>query len=70
MAFASATELQNSGNSNYNSLQVSVQRRARDLTFLLTYTYAKSLDNVPPRATLATRVQPTARRRSTCAITS
>jgi hypothetical protein len=45
VAFASATWLQNSGNSNYNSLQVSAERRARDLTFLLSYTYAKSLDN-------------------------
>ena len=46
VAFASATYLQNSGNSNYNSLQVSAERRARDLTFLLSYTYAHSLDNV------------------------
>jgi hypothetical protein len=45
VAFASATYLQNSGNSNYNSLQVSAERRARDVTFLLSYTYAKSLDN-------------------------
>jgi hypothetical protein len=45
VAFASATWLQNSGNSNYNSLQVSAERRARDLTFLVSYTYAKSLDN-------------------------
>jgi len=45
VAFASATYLQNSANSNYNSLQVSAERRARDLTFLLSYTYAKSLDN-------------------------
>jgi hypothetical protein len=46
VAFASATYLQNSGNSNYNSLQVSAERRARDVTFLASYTYAKSLDNV------------------------
>ena len=45
VAFASATWLQNSGNSNYNSLQASVERRARDITFLVSYTYAKSLDN-------------------------
>jgi hypothetical protein len=45
VAFAQATYLQNSGNSNYNSLQVSVERRARDLTYLVSYTYAKSLDN-------------------------
>ncbi len=46
VAFASATYLQNAGNSNYNSLQVSAERRARDVTFLLSYTYAHSLDNV------------------------
>ncbi|MCU1296348.1 MAG: Oar protein, partial [Acidobacteriaceae bacterium] len=45
VAFASATWLQNSANSNYNSLQVSAERRARDLTFLASYTYAKSLDS-------------------------
>jgi hypothetical protein len=45
VAFASATYLQNSGNSNYNSLQISAERRARDITYLLSYTYAKSLDN-------------------------
>jgi hypothetical protein len=45
VAFASATWIQNSGNSNYNSLQVSAERRARDLTFLASYTYAKSLDS-------------------------
>jgi hypothetical protein len=45
VAFASATYLQNSANSNYNSLQTSVERRARDVTFLFSYTYAKSLDN-------------------------
>jgi Carboxypeptidase regulatory-like domain len=45
VAFAQATWLQNSGNSNYNSLQVSAERRARDLTFLASYTYAKSLDS-------------------------
>jgi hypothetical protein len=46
VAFAQATWLQNSGNSNYNSLQVSAERRARDLTFLASYTYSHSLDSV------------------------
>jgi hypothetical protein len=32
------------GNSNYNSLQVTVQRKAADLTFLAAYTYSKSID--------------------------
>ena len=44
VAFASATYLQNSANSNYNSLQVSAERRAHELTFLISYTYAHSLD--------------------------
>jgi hypothetical protein len=46
VAFASATYIQNSGNSNYNSLQISAERRARDITYLLSYTYAKSIDNI------------------------
>jgi hypothetical protein len=46
VAFAQATYIQNSGNSNYNSLQVSAERRARDITYLLSYTYARSLDNI------------------------
>jgi hypothetical protein len=45
VAFASATYLKNSGNSNYNSLQVSAERRARDLSLLVSYTYAHSLDS-------------------------
>jgi Carboxypeptidase regulatory-like domain len=45
VAFASATYLKNSANSNYNSLQVSAERRARDLTLLVSYTYAHSLDS-------------------------
>ena len=35
----------NISNSNYNSLQVSVERKAGDITFLAAYTYAKSIDN-------------------------
>jgi hypothetical protein len=45
VAFAQATYLQNSANSNYNSLQISAERRARDITYLLSYTFAKSLDD-------------------------
>lgn len=45
VAFAQATWNQNSGNSNYNSLQVSAEHRAGDLTFLVSYTYAHSLDS-------------------------
>jgi len=46
VAFAEANYDQNSGISNYNSLQVSAERRARDVTYLLSYTYAKSMDTV------------------------
>ncbi len=46
MAFAESEYVQNSGNSNYNSLQISAERRARDVTYLLSYTYSKSLDDV------------------------
>ncbi|HZC24838.1 MAG TPA: carboxypeptidase regulatory-like domain-containing protein, partial [Candidatus Binatia bacterium] len=45
VAFATATYIQYSANSNYSSLQISAERRARDLTFLMSYTYAKSLDD-------------------------
>jgi hypothetical protein len=35
----------NISNSNYNSLQVSVERKAGDVTFLAAYTYSKSIDD-------------------------
>ncbi|MGI9071541.1 MAG: carboxypeptidase regulatory-like domain-containing protein [Bryobacteraceae bacterium] len=35
----------NIANSNYNSLQVSVERKAADLTFLAAYTFSKAMDN-------------------------
>ncbi len=35
----------NIANSNYNSGQVSVERKAADLTFLAAYTYSKAIDN-------------------------
>jgi hypothetical protein len=35
----------NIANSNYNSLQISAERRASDITFLLAYTYSKGIDN-------------------------
>ncbi len=46
VAFAESNYDQNSGISSYNSLQASVERRSRDITFLVGYTYAKSLDSV------------------------
>ena len=45
VAFAEANYDQNSGNSNYHALQASLERRASDVTFLLAYTYGKSLDS-------------------------
>ncbi len=35
----------NIANSNYNSAQVSVERKASDVTFLLAYTFSKAIDN-------------------------
>src|SRR5207249_1927260 len=35
----------NIANSNYNAFEVSVERRAADLTFLAAYTYSKAIDN-------------------------
>ncbi|MGI8959906.1 MAG: carboxypeptidase regulatory-like domain-containing protein [Bryobacteraceae bacterium] len=35
----------NIANSNYNSFQVSVERKAADLTFLAAYTFSKAIDN-------------------------
>jgi len=35
----------NISNSNYNSLQISVERRAGDVTFLAAYTYSKAIDD-------------------------
>jgi Carboxypeptidase regulatory-like domain len=45
-AFGSSnTVTANIANSNYNSLQISAERKASDVTFLLAYTYSKALDN-------------------------
>ncbi|MGH9692734.1 MAG: TonB-dependent receptor, partial [Bryobacteraceae bacterium] len=41
----SNTFTSNFANSNYNSFQVSAERRASDVTFLLAYTFAKAIDN-------------------------
>jgi hypothetical protein len=35
----------NIANSNYNSLQISAERKASDITFLLAYTFGKAIDN-------------------------
>jgi len=41
----SNTFTKNSANSNYNSFQATAERKAADVTFLLAYTYGKSLDD-------------------------
>jgi len=43
--FGSNSYTSNFANSNYNSFQVSVERRAADFTFLAAYTFAKGIDN-------------------------
>ncbi|MGH9433331.1 MAG: TonB-dependent receptor, partial [Terriglobia bacterium] len=45
VAWAKVTAMWDIGNSNYNALQVTLKRQGRDLTFLVGYTYSKSLDN-------------------------
>jgi hypothetical protein len=42
--FGSNTYESTNANSSYNSLQVTVERRARSLTFLAAYTFSKSMD--------------------------
>jgi len=43
--FGSNSYTSNIANSNYNALEVSVERRAAGLTFLAAYTYSKAIDN-------------------------
>jgi Carboxypeptidase regulatory-like domain/TonB dependent receptor len=42
---ANNTYTRNSANSNYNSFQATVERKAADMTFLAAYTFSKALDN-------------------------
>ncbi len=42
--FAQISQLQTGQISNYNSLQLTAERRTRDFSFLLSYTYSHSLD--------------------------
>ncbi len=45
-AFGSGNSITaNIANSNYNSAQISVERKAADVTFLAAYTYSKAIDN-------------------------
>jgi hypothetical protein len=50
--FGSNTYESTNANSAYNSLQVSVERRAKDLTFLAAYTYSKAMDNASNFSTM------------------
>ena len=43
--FGSDSYTSNFANSNYNALEISVERRAADLTFLAAYTFSKAIDN-------------------------
>lgn len=43
--FGSDAFTSNIANSNYNSLQITLERKAANFTFLAAYTYAKALDN-------------------------
>ncbi len=45
VAFGNANVMSDIANSNYNALQVSVERKAADVTFLGAYTFSKSIDN-------------------------
>ena len=42
---ANNTYTRNSANSNYNSFQATVERKAKDMTFLAAYTFSKALDD-------------------------
>jgi hypothetical protein len=45
VAFGNANVMSDIANSNYNALQVSVERKAADVTFLGAYTFSKSIDD-------------------------
>ena len=47
--YGSITRIENEANSNYNALQVAVDRTVGDLTFSASYTYSHSLDNSSDR---------------------
>jgi len=47
--FGSITRIQNTANSNYNALQVSVDRTIGDLTFSASYTFSHSIDDSSDR---------------------
>jgi hypothetical protein len=49
LGFGSITRIENTANSNYNALQVAVDRTLGDLTFSASYTYSHSLDDSSDR---------------------
>ena len=49
LGFGSITRIENEANSNYNALQVEVNRTVGDLTFSASYTYSHSLDDSSDR---------------------
>ena len=50
--FGSNTYESTNANSAYNSLQVTLERHARDLTFLASYTFSKAMDNASSFSTM------------------
>lgn len=44
-SFGTNAYMKNTANSNYNSFQATLERQARNMTFLAAYTWAKSIDN-------------------------
>ena len=50
--FGSNTYESTNANSAYNSLQATVERRAKDLTFLAAYTFSKSMDDASAFSTM------------------
>ncbi len=50
--FGSNTYESTNANSDYNSLQVTVERRAKNLTFLAAYTFSKAMDNASAFSTM------------------
>ena len=45
VVYAQSQSLADVANSNYNALQVTIERKARDVTFLVAYSFAKSIDD-------------------------
>jgi carboxypeptidase family protein/TonB-dependent receptor-like protein len=46
VVWARANQTTNMANSSYNAAQVTLERKARDITFMVAYTFSKSMDNI------------------------